>query len=266
MDDVLSAAESGDLGRLGSLLRQNPSRVTDRSSTGDTPLHFAAWQGHVDCVALLLDSGADPNVQGDRGWTPLHYACHHEQREVAQLLLGRGAFPDVEDDDGYTPLQIATQRGLGILFESGDVDAISSIAQAVRDADARKIRASRLDSLDPRTSKRLTEQLEISLQFLDGALIDRLLGDGDADLIERRFAVLKALLAVGANPDGDPTSQLKPVHIAAQLPDPQALELLLRHGADLWATTREGGRTVLSFLEDNEAQEAFASAIPDLKK
>jgi ankyrin repeat protein len=38
---------------------------------GDTPLHrAAAWGDNVDIVKLLLEHGADPNVQGVEGNAP----------------------------------------------------------------------------------------------------------------------------------------------------------------------------------------------------
>ena len=41
-----------------------------------TPLHDAARQGDVTAIATLLDAGADPNAQDDRGVAPLHDAAH----------------------------------------------------------------------------------------------------------------------------------------------------------------------------------------------
>lgn len=38
---------------------------------GRTPLHQAAKGGHLECVEVLLDAKADPNMQDVSGITPL---------------------------------------------------------------------------------------------------------------------------------------------------------------------------------------------------
>ena len=41
------------------------------------PLHYAAWQGKPEPVALLLQYNASVNEQANKGETPLHLACQH---------------------------------------------------------------------------------------------------------------------------------------------------------------------------------------------
>lgn len=57
---------------------------------GTTPLHHAAWHGHVDVVRLLLQHGARPQAQNADGSTPLHWAAMNGHPEVARLLLAVG--------------------------------------------------------------------------------------------------------------------------------------------------------------------------------
>ncbi len=42
---------------------------------GAQPLHFAATNGDVELVKLLLDRGATINAATQDGWTALHFAC-----------------------------------------------------------------------------------------------------------------------------------------------------------------------------------------------
>jgi signal recognition particle protein len=42
-------------------------------------LHFAAAVGATKCVKLLLDAGADPDLQDREGYTPLHMAAGYMQ-------------------------------------------------------------------------------------------------------------------------------------------------------------------------------------------
>lgn len=43
-----------------------------KDSDGETPLHYAALNGHLDCVKHLVRNGADVNLTDEEGSTPLH--------------------------------------------------------------------------------------------------------------------------------------------------------------------------------------------------
>jgi hypothetical protein len=109
-EELLEAARVGDTARVKELLRKG-ANVNARTENGITPLHWAAFWGHVDFVRLLLDHGADVNARGYNGWTPLHFAALQGRAGVARLLLERGADPSIRDDDGRTPLDIAREEG-----------------------------------------------------------------------------------------------------------------------------------------------------------
>ena len=79
-------------------------------------LSLAAQQGHAEIVALLLDSGLDPNRYNPVGnhphCTPLHQAVLGGHEDGVRLLVARGARLDVRDTiwDG-TPLGWAIHGG-----------------------------------------------------------------------------------------------------------------------------------------------------------
>jgi ankyrin repeat protein len=85
-------------------------RAQYRPVGGLTALLYAARAGCFDCVAQLLDAGADPNVPTPEGVSPLMMALDNEHNEVARLLLDRGANPHTWDWWGRTPLYIAVDR------------------------------------------------------------------------------------------------------------------------------------------------------------
>jgi len=77
------------------ILLQNGARpdVWDANRVA-TPLHCAAASGSLDCVALLLNAGANVNIgisMTGAGRTPLHYATQSNAISCVQLLLNSGA-------------------------------------------------------------------------------------------------------------------------------------------------------------------------------
>jgi ankyrin repeat protein len=56
----------------------------------NTPLHYAAYQGHETVCELLLDHGANINITNASGCTPLFYASQQSRVAVAKLLLEKG--------------------------------------------------------------------------------------------------------------------------------------------------------------------------------
>ncbi|KAJ5173842.1 ankyrin repeats (3 copies) domain-containing protein [Penicillium coprophilum] len=78
------------------------------SKFGWTPLHCAADSGNQHLVRLLLDRGAQVDVQDKYvGWTPLHFAAINGHVKVADTLLCFAASINAEDKYGWTPLEFA---------------------------------------------------------------------------------------------------------------------------------------------------------------
>jgi ankyrin repeat protein len=60
-------------------------RYSVGGNSGYTPLHYAAREGEVGCVALLLRSRADVNrATAAGGATPLHRAAYTARRNLIQ--------------------------------------------------------------------------------------------------------------------------------------------------------------------------------------
>ena len=77
-----------------------------RVDKGWTPLTFAAADGKVESVRLLLARGANPNDRGSRD-TPLIMAAYAGHVPTIKLLLAAGANPNAVGNDGRTPYQAA---------------------------------------------------------------------------------------------------------------------------------------------------------------
>ena len=90
--------------------------ITALAFVGCTPaLHKAAREGDADRVRKLLDAGADVDVRnankGRLQYTPLHWAAFNGHLEIAEILISRGADLDAEDPTYSTPLYLAVEWG-----------------------------------------------------------------------------------------------------------------------------------------------------------
>jgi len=106
------------------------------SSTGLTPLMYAAKDGQQEIVRMLINNKAKINaVEVDR-WAALHFAGAYGNQEAAKLLLEADADVNLRNGDGATPLTLAltftgdtTSKGpphtevATLLQQSGGVDA-----------------------------------------------------------------------------------------------------------------------------------------------
>ena len=108
------AAYSGNFEVVRILIECDPADINARDGGGWTSLHMASARHHFkgsSVVRLLLEHGADTNVQNRHGRTPLHFASFSGAVEVVPLLLEHGANVEVKGDDGMTALQEAVGRG-----------------------------------------------------------------------------------------------------------------------------------------------------------
>ena len=74
--------------------------VQDKNRNGETPLHRATYLENVETVRMLIDAGADVNIQDDWGETPLHKAAEIYNMEIVQTLLDAGADETILNFDG----------------------------------------------------------------------------------------------------------------------------------------------------------------------
>ena len=80
---------------------------------GDTSLHYAALNGHVQIVRYYLeDLKMDPNIEGEWKQSPLHIASQQGYLEVVKCLTDEfRCDPLCVDDENATPLHRASQDG-----------------------------------------------------------------------------------------------------------------------------------------------------------
>ena len=124
---LIAASQSGREEIIGLLLEFGPEwnvqAVTDEK--GRTALSWAAGNGHVDTVSLLLKYNFSLSTDRE-GRTPLAWASQHGHESVIRLLLEQNADVNSKDQAGQTPLIMAVQskhEGVVRLFlELGTVE------------------------------------------------------------------------------------------------------------------------------------------------
>ena len=86
------------------------SKINHRDECGWTPLYRTVVSGILPATELLLNNGADPNIQSSMGETPLYQAVEMEKISHVNLLLQKGADPNISQIDGLSPLHSAVNK------------------------------------------------------------------------------------------------------------------------------------------------------------
>lgn len=114
--------------RLAMAMRPKPALldggvdVNGRTRNGSYAFNHAAVENKVDVMWILLDRGADPNVQNSQGDTPLICATKYAggKATTVKLLVEAGTDLTVRDNKGKTALEYAKakeQQGAIALLE-----------------------------------------------------------------------------------------------------------------------------------------------------
>lgn len=83
-------------------------RVEQRTAQDESPLMLAALKGLTDICRQLIAKDADINKPG---WTALHYAATNGHLDIMRLLLENHAYIDATSPNGTTPLMMAARYG-----------------------------------------------------------------------------------------------------------------------------------------------------------
>ena len=189
------------------------------------PLTWAALMGQTQAAELLLQHGADINGRNKDGNTALHLAAFFGRADVAKLLLENGANPQARNNDGETPVDVLYINWETTAFIGGlvGVDTGKEDIAAMKTGrnDVAKLFGVKGTFDDAGTS---------SAQNLSAAAFTG------------NLAAMKQALADGADPNTkDPTSGGTLLSTAALMGHTKVVALLLEHGADINAKSRDGG-------------------------
>lgn len=120
--------------------------IEARTAQDESPLMLAALKGMTELCQQLIARGADVNKPG---WAPLHYAATNGHLAVMALLLEQFAYIDAASPNGTTPLMMAasygTEPAVKLLLEAG-ADPLLKNSQGLSAIDFAQ-RANRNDSV-----------------------------------------------------------------------------------------------------------------------
>lgn len=125
--NAIAQATPEYLDKLATMIEEGTIDDSDPHVDGVTAVHVAAQGGHLDCVNILIEAGADVTVRDDEDRTPLLLAVKGNYADVAIALVKAGADPNTPyvDDDGvshnllFDSLVVENSEFAALLIESG---------------------------------------------------------------------------------------------------------------------------------------------------
>ena len=236
---ALFRAAAHDYAEIARDLIASGAAVNVAANFNRTPLHYAAQEGSVQAMDVLLSSGALPNTHVDQiGKTALHLAAKAGALACVRLLLVAGADPTAATVEGHQPVHDAAYFDVvdvlqALVEHTGDVDAVNAQSGQTPLMEA-------CDQGNPRAAERLLE-LGADIHARDNAGLTAIIIAARAGHV----GLLPLLLGAGANPNEVWYEQTKSVLVVAiEAGLLEAVALLVEAGADL-AWRAPGGRNYL---------------------
>jgi ankyrin repeat protein len=215
---------------------------------GVTPLHRAAWVGDVSDMRALLANGIAVDTRDSYGRTPLCYAADGGKTVAIAFLIGKGAHVDAHAKSGWTALMAAA-----------NAETVRLLLKEGADPNARCLGGG--TALHFLVLRDDLHSIELLVEH--GANVNAATVEGETPLHWAAQGgdkhIVAFLLSHGASPNvvacefvwvrvGPPlTGRLKhkqlcwtPLHIAAAHGERDAVELLIKYGADVNVRDADG--------------------------
>jgi len=146
------AAKEGHLECLDYLIKKG-AQVNMAGQYYNTPLHLAARQGHLDCVNSLLQHGGNVKKRERYQQTPLHSAAWMCKIDVMKVLIDKGADVNVSDTRKETDakcVQLLIEKGAKVLKRNKNGQ---TPLQVCRDEDCKKLIKEEIKRVKKKTSR-----------------------------------------------------------------------------------------------------------------
>ena len=139
MNILILASVLGKCEVVKYLLGKEILSIDDQDSLGSTALIHAVRESHYDIVELLLENGANVDIQSIvEGYTAVHHAITNGDFEITSLLLKHNPDLRLQDNiDGYTPLMMAmecSQSEIALLLMTHDEICFEGISSEGKSA------------------------------------------------------------------------------------------------------------------------------------
>lgn len=100
-------AISGNRKKLQEAINTGSYDINETDNMGRTPLIYSVLVEQMDCVILLLKSGANPDKPDGDGRTALHWAAYQGNHKLVKLIIGKCKMKSAYDKEGRTPLHLS---------------------------------------------------------------------------------------------------------------------------------------------------------------
>jgi len=108
---IFEAVKKADLEILERIIKQKTDVVNMVNIHGRTPIHYAALNGDLEVVKLLLKYNANVNPDDNGGYSPLYYAATYGHLEVVKHIVNQGANVNQINNRGNSPMHDALLKG-----------------------------------------------------------------------------------------------------------------------------------------------------------
>ncbi len=253
------AAQGGARETLESFLADPDmkAQINTPDAAGLTPLHFAVRNQKLDCVRLLVSSGADALAVDNEGKTPLHYAASAYTDSVFaayESAVGKDLNVNIQSTvEKETPLHIAAKSGyFSIVERLLKLDADITLKDSLgRSALMLAVAQEQTTSVRALIERMKTKEISLNTERDNS-------GKGLLHHAVARWTPIMTatLVEAGADVNMRTTEGDTPLHLAAAAGKTDIVRYLILRDADLLATNKLGATPLELAIEANKKEVA----------